>query len=121
MEFTLINSADSNIARLAHLGGALAGFIFVMLDKETHVPLKDIFRRSSYRTNKPFNPFGNVSEKFKKKQPDVREAKFYEVDHDEEITQEEIDKILDKISESGYQNLTEREKKVLFEASKKMK
>ncbi|MGA8263972.1 MAG: DUF6576 domain-containing protein [Ignavibacteriaceae bacterium] len=31
-----------------------------------------------------------------------------------------MDKILDKISESGYQNLTEKEKKILFEASKKM-
>ncbi len=39
---------------------------------------------------------------------------------DEEITQAEIDKILDKISQSGYQNLTEHEKKILFEASKKM-
>ncbi|HEY6436475.1 MAG TPA: DUF6576 domain-containing protein [Ignavibacteriaceae bacterium] len=36
------------------------------------------------------------------------------------MTQAEIDKILDKISQSGYQNLSEREKKILFEASKKM-
>ena len=34
--------------------------------------------------------------------------------------QKEIDRILDKISQSGYQNLTEKEKKILFEASKKM-
>ena len=37
------------------------------------------------------------------------------------ITQADIDEILDKISRSGYQNLTDREKKILFEASKKMK
>ena len=45
-------------------------------------------------------------------------------DHEDkkgEISQEDIDKILDKISQSGYQNLTEKEKKILFEASKKMK
>jgi hypothetical protein len=38
-----------------------------------------------------------------------------------DISQEQIDKILDKISQSGYQNLSEKEKKILFEASKKMK
>jgi hypothetical protein len=36
------------------------------------------------------------------------------------VTQQEIDAILDKISQSGYQNLSEKEKKILFEASKKM-
>lgn len=36
------------------------------------------------------------------------------------ITQEEIDRILDKIAASGYQNLTEQERQILFEASKKM-
>jgi hypothetical protein len=38
----------------------------------------------------------------------------------ENITQSKIDEILDKISESGYQNLTEREKKILFELSQKL-
>lgn len=36
------------------------------------------------------------------------------------ITQEEIDRILDKIAASGYSNLTEDERQILFEASKKM-
>lgn len=36
------------------------------------------------------------------------------------ITQEEIDRILDKIAASGYSNLTEEERQILFEASKKM-
>jgi hypothetical protein len=34
--------------------------------------------------------------------------------------QKRIDEILDKISQSGYQSLTEEEKKILFEASKKL-
>jgi membrane associated rhomboid family serine protease len=121
MEFMLVDSANSGIAHLAHLGGALAGFIFILLDKQTHVVFKDLFNRSSYRNTKPFNPLGGFTERFKKKERDVQEAKFYDVNEDDEISQEEIDKILDKISQSGYQNLSEREKKVLFEASKKMK
>jgi hypothetical protein len=39
----------------------------------------------------------------------------------EEITQAKVDEILDKISASGYQNLSEREKKILFELSQKLK
>jgi hypothetical protein len=38
----------------------------------------------------------------------------------EKITQETIDQILDKISASGYQNLTPREKLILNELSKKL-
>lgn len=38
----------------------------------------------------------------------------------EEITQRKIDEILDKISEQGYQNLTDREKKILLELSKRL-
>ena len=36
------------------------------------------------------------------------------------VTQAQIDEILDKISQSGYQSLTEEEKRLLFEASKKL-
>jgi hypothetical protein len=54
---------------------------------------------------------------------DIQDANFYDINDSKKdelkVDQEEIDRILDKISQSGYQNLTEREKKVLFEASKK--
>ena len=39
---------------------------------------------------------------------------------EKEVSQEDIDRILDKISQSGYQNLTAKEKEILFKASKKM-
>jgi membrane associated rhomboid family serine protease len=123
LEIFWIGDAGSNVAHLAHLGGAIAGFIYIMLDKRTDVTLKHMFNKSYYRTReKPPNIFSGITERFRKKDEDVKEAKFYDLkdDTDEKITQEEIDKILDKISKSGYQNLTEKEKKTLFEASKKM-
>ncbi|NWF89246.1 MAG: rhomboid family intramembrane serine protease [Ignavibacteriaceae bacterium] len=122
MEFMVVDSANSGIAHLAHLGGALAGLIFILADKNTHADIKNIFKSKYYRTDKPFNPFGGVAERFKRNKADVEEAKFYDINdrREEEVTQEVIDKILDKISQSGYQNLTEKEKKILFEASKKM-
>ena len=120
MEFMLVDSAGSSVAHLAHLGGALTGFIFLLLDKNTHVAIKDVFKRSSYRTTKPFNPLGGLADKFKKKEESVQDAKFYEVEEKDEVSQEDIDRILDKISQSGYQNLTSKEKEILFKASKKM-
>ncbi len=123
MEFMLVDSANSSIAHLAHLGGALAGLVFILADKNTHAEIKNLFSKSTYRTNKPFNPFGGVADRFKKNRTDVEEAKYYDINdkkEEKEITQADIDAILDKISQSGYQNLTDREKKILFEASKKM-
>ncbi len=116
-----------SVAHLAHLGGALAGFVYIMVDKKTTFSIGNIFRSSSNKTKKPYNPFGGIKDALKHKDDDVQEARFYEIkdegkeDKKDEITQEQIDKILDKISQSGYQNLTEKEKKILFEASKKMK
>ncbi len=122
-EFLAIDSAASNVAHLAHLGGALFGFLFILFDKKNQVEFRNLFRKSFYYKKKSpsdFNnyPYGNRDE------DDVQEAKFYDLNkkNDEETySQEEIDAILDKISKYGYQRLTEREKKILFEASKKMK
>lgn len=118
-EFLAVDSAQSSIAHLAHLGGAIAGFLYIMFDKTSTVELKNLFKKSFYYKQSSTKPkrsmFGNKS--------DVEEANYYDINNQEnqklEVTQEEIDKILDKISQSGYQNLSEREKKVLFEASKK--
>ena len=124
LEIFWIGEAGSNVAHLAHLGGAVAGFIFIMLDKRIDVPFKRMINRSygSSGSNQFENPFSGLSERFKKKRSEIQDAKYYDLNDgdDEQITQDQIDKILDKISQSGYQNLTEKEKKILFEASKKM-
>ena len=99
-----------------------------MFDSSIDAPIKRSFgRRSSHSSGTGFtNPFSGIGEKIKKRYGNIENAKYYDIDDKKEnkdedkITQAEIDKILDKISESGYQNLTEREKKILFEASKKM-
>ena len=124
LEIFWIGDAGSNVAHLAHLGGALAGFLFIMFDKSIDVPLKRMLNISGHRRNNTFNnPFGGLSDKFKRRTQNIDDANYYDINQKkegEEITQAEIDAILDKISQSGYQNLSEREKKILFEASKKM-
>ena len=124
IEFLAIDSASSNVAHLAHLGGALFGFLYIMFDKNSFVSLKNVFKKSYYyKSNPKKDIFTNPFSKSYSSNTDAEDAKYYDIKNknDEEISQAEIDAILDKISQSGYQNLSEREKKILFQASKKMK
>ncbi len=132
IEFFAINSAGSNVAHLAHLGGALTGFLFLMLDKSIHIPLKSMLNSGGRRRSSSDSFFGSGSNPFnyrrpkpEPRNPNIEDATFFDVDDRdrdrEQISQEEIDRILDKISQSGYGNLSEREKRILFEASKRMK
>ena len=124
LEFLMVDSASSGVAHLAHLGGAIVGFIFIMLDGSIIVPLKNSLR------SKPKNYYQNTTSSsgqswtttFRKREENkVEDAEFYDIKDDySNITQADIDKILDKISRSGYQNLSDKEKKILFEASKRM-
>lgn len=116
IEFLSVNE-PTLVAHLAHIGGAITGFIFIMMDRRYNFRFENIF--SSLHKPKVYKS----SSRFRKPSfsKDIEEAEFYDINSkkEEEITQEEIDRILDKISQSGYQNLTEREKRILFEASKK--
>jgi membrane associated rhomboid family serine protease len=122
LEFLMVDSASSGVAHLAHLGGAIVGFIYIMSDKSILISLKSYLRKNSRPASS--NTFQNQSwtNNFRRKEePKVQDAEFYDINEDfSNITQKDIDKILDKISDSGYQNLTEKEKKILFEASKRM-
>jgi membrane associated rhomboid family serine protease len=122
VEFLAINSAHSNVAHLAHLGGALFGFIYLLLDKNFDLQFKNLFRREYFyrKKSRKFDDYYTPSSTFKRND-DLEEVNYRDIDNDEIITQAEIDEILDKIGKSGYQSLTEREKRILFEASKKMK
>jgi membrane associated rhomboid family serine protease len=113
-----------NVAYLAHLGGAFAGFLFIMFDKTIDAPFKRTIMnlRSGSSGSNFSNAFSDLTARFRGKDRNIEDAKYYDIDNnkDESVSQAEIDRILDKISQSGYQNLSEKEKKILFEASKKM-
>ncbi len=116
-EFVSVNE-PTIVAHLAHIGGAVTGFLFVILDRNYNFRFDNLF--NLFKHNRKFGSTTKFRKPRKFRETDIEEAEFYELDSDkEEITQEEIDRILDKISQSGYQNLTEREKRILFEASKR--
>jgi hypothetical protein len=121
-----VNSAGENAGgELAHLGGAALGFLYVyQLQKG-----KDL--------GAWIQAIGNFFVKIFEKNPSVkvtyRKKKSYTTTPDptpsksvkspsgkvEVATQEEIDLILDKIAEKGYDALSKEEKRKLFEFSKK--
>jgi membrane associated rhomboid family serine protease len=86
---------------IAHLGGALIGFVYV----------KQLQRGNDW--------IGSISSLFKPR----RKLKVVSNNRDKNANdtprQEEVDRILDKISKTGYDNLSKQEKDILFRASKK--
>jgi membrane associated rhomboid family serine protease len=107
-----------NVANLAHLGGALAGYVFMLYDTR-RLPLHGAFDRLRY--------WLNARSVRRDRDPDAVEAKVFDLRDGKPLdtsgpvdAQKRIDDILDKISRSGYQSLSEEEKKILFDASKKL-
>lgn len=113
-----ITGTADGVAHFAHLGGAAVGFIYLMLERGS-LPMQRIW----YQTKTKFSPRQERFTNYSRYEPEeVSDAKYFEFPDDEEerLNQQRIDAILDKISQNGYQSLTEEEKKMLFEASKKL-
>lgn len=104
----------TNVAHLAHLGGALAGYVYLLYDMKRG-PLPGLFSRFRWWWN-------SLTVKDRAPEDITPETKVFDIrgDQGEESEQRRVDVILDKISQGGYQSLTEEEKKILFEASRKL-
>ncbi len=113
---------NSNVAHVAHLGGGLVGFIYLLLTKNNINSLFRFNKQPKVAPKKPANIYKNrFYEKYNNAGDDISDADYYvDKKENEEISQERVDEILDKISNDGYQNLSEEEKRILFEASKKI-
>lgn len=101
---------------IAHMGGYLLGYYYALqLQKGTDIGTG--FQRMMDAVLSWFSPKKTLKtvHRSKKKKP----AKKTKVSRGfEEDTQKKIDSILDKISKSGYESLTEVEKEFLFKAGK---
>ncbi|MFA5010404.1 MAG: rhomboid family intramembrane serine protease [Ignavibacteria bacterium] len=130
--FAVASQSQSGIAHIAHLGGGVVGFLYVyfILNKG-----KPKFFKNQGQDN---NVFNNLRDMFEKKpeppryEPpkNVYDANFedlskskYEDDmrRNEKEAQKRIDAILDKLGANGYASLTEEEKRILFQESKKLR
>lgn len=101
---------------LSHLGGALAGFMFVIFLRKGNDGSIWMNRFYTWLMNL-FNPYKKTT----KQAP--REKVFYETGGRKPytkkaiITQQRVDEILDKINQKGYNFLTEEEKDILRKAA----
>lgn len=114
IDFISLDKGNSG-GHVAHIGGAILGYIYAIQYRKG----KDLTRWIS----RIIDWFANLTKqspkkpKMKVKVKNDRE-KDYDYNERKNLTNEEIDKILDKIKKSGYSSLTAEEKKKLFDASK---
>lgn len=116
IDFLQLSSTNTG-GHLAHLGGALFGYIFTLqLKKGTDLTNwftnTVVFFQKITDTRKR-TPFKKVHRNFKPK-PKPEPSKIVQKD----TVQQQIDAILDKISKSGYESLSKAEKEYLFRAGK---
>ncbi len=115
LDLAFIPLNDNPGGRIAHLGGALLGYLYARKSLEG----KDMGAGFS----RLLDQLGQLFQR-KKKAPmktvyrKEKSTATSKVDYEKETRQRKIDKILDKISKSGYDSLTKAEKDFLFKAGK---
>lgn len=114
IDLALIANFNNTGGHIAHLAGAFTGFLFIY------------FLRRGYDWSTPINNFFEwVNNLFNPARPvkKTKQQSFYKQGRNPytktpNLTQQRIDEILDKISQKGYQSLSEEEKELLKKASK---
>jgi hypothetical protein len=100
--------------KLAHMGGALYGYLYTLNLRKGRDPGKGLNRIIDFFATL-FKPRKKMKVTYRQKPPvtdfDYNKAK---AEH-----QDKINKILDKISKGGYDSLTKEEKDLLFSESQK--
>lgn len=121
IDFLALGGDNNQGGHISHIGGALVGALFAKMQlrgKDITEPLnnfldtlagiKKIFflsRKTTRRTRKTASFSGRNSD--------------YRYNQDKRYQEEEIDRILDKLRQSGYGSLSKDEKQRLFEAGRK--
>lgn len=101
---------------IAHLGGALFGFLYATQLRRGN----DLSKGFNRLMDSLFSLFRRRPElKVKYKKPDPRKETDLEYNARKVAEQKRIDQILDKISRAGYDGLSKEEKEILFKSSKK--
>ena len=115
--FSALGSAGDGVAHMAHLGGMLFGFLLIRYWQK--------HPGSDFDLNSGRLFFDGLKRNFEQRrgpqQPRQRTGgKQADMDYNarKRQSQEEVDRILDKIRKSGYDSLTKDEKQRLFDASR---
>jgi hypothetical protein len=115
LDFLALSDASNPGGHIAHIGGAIAGYIFASRYKKG----KDITEWMSSLVDSIINLFKPKKKKAKMKVSYKKKESDTDYNYRKHNEQEEIDAILDKLKQSGYSSLSAKEKETLFNASKK--
>ena len=118
------------VAHFAHLGGMLIGLLLLLYWRNgggsNNRGHRNYYDRDYYnRGSGGFNFRQWLSKKFTRKNPDIKVTyggkyeKDFSYNHRKQEEEEELNRILDKVKKSGYSNLTDEEKRRLFDRSRK--
>lgn len=117
-----VTSTGSPIAHFAHLGGAVTGFLLLRFgDRGSIFTTLDrawLWVRSRPRARRAARYTSRRAPASTSSYTVAEEVLLYF--EGEPITQSDIDAILDKIAAYGYQSLSDRERRILYEVSRRM-
>jgi membrane associated rhomboid family serine protease len=121
--FSAMSSVGDHVAHMAHIGGMLFGFLLILYWRKHPNDFFDInqgrqfFSRwsRSGRNSHSSRTTGYTRWNTTSTRPHTEDDMAYNAR--KKARQDEIDKILDKIRQSGYDSLSKEEKQRLFEAS----
>ena len=115
IDFFSLSSASNPGGHVAHIGGAIAGYLFAVQykkGKDFTLPISrfldmiaNLFKKRKYK--------GAHKVVYKKPETD------YDYNYRKAQESKKIDAILEKLKQSGYSSLSSEEKRQLFDASKK--
>ncbi len=116
---SLVDFSVNTGGKIAHIGGALTGFLFAYYYRRG----KDLTKGFDRTIDSIASWFKPGKEKlkvtYKRSTEQKRPADDKEYNQQKVAEQKEIDQILDKISKAGYDSLTSREKEMLFKMGNK--
>ena len=114
---TLLDFSVNTGGKIAHIGGAIYGLIYITQYKKGN-DFSKIVNKWINLISKAFNFFGKKS---KLKVSYKRTISDEEYNLNKLAQQKRMDEILDKISKSGYESLSKQEKDILFKISNNKK
>lgn len=97
---------------IAHIGGAIFGYFYIYQIRKGR-DISDNFSSFLQKLSNTFKPKSNLKTVHRRPKTD------YEYNSNKSRVQKEVDEILEKIANSGYDSLSKEEKALLFKASKK--
>jgi membrane associated rhomboid family serine protease len=116
---SFLGSVGANAGgNIAHLGGALMGFLYLK-QMQAGVNWGSWITSTLEWGRNMFSSRPKVKVTYRKEETNGKKKVSKTVTDRNKISQEEIDDILDKISDGGYESLSKEEKEKLFNASKK--